>query len=227
MARKVVRNVARHDSRRLIVLLLLVALLALVLLLPSVFGRLSILTARAAAIIEQHAILGAIVFLGLSIVSAMLAFFSTAALVPVAVSAWGKLMTLALLWLGWLGGGALSYGIGRYLGRRAVVHFVEPKRLARYERMARRLAGLPQILLLQLALPSEVPGYVLGILRCRPRTYLLALAIAELPFAIGAVYLGESFLHGNVLLFVIVAVVGITVSAWAARLLRRRLERQG
>jgi uncharacterized membrane protein YdjX (TVP38/TMEM64 family) len=48
------------------------------------------------------------------------------------------------------------------------------------------------VLLWQLVLPSEIPGYVCGWLGVPRRTYLAAVAVAEIPYAIGAVLLGES-----------------------------------
>jgi hypothetical protein len=46
-------------------------------------------------------VLGAVVFVLLSAVSAMLAFFSSALLVPAAVFAWGNTLAVGLLWLGY------------------------------------------------------------------------------------------------------------------------------
>ena len=62
--------------------------------------------------------LGKLVFVLVSALSAMLAFFSSAVVVPVAVYAWGNATTLALLWGAWLLGGIGSYVVGRTLGRR-------------------------------------------------------------------------------------------------------------
>ncbi len=212
-----------HQTRRAVVLLLLVGVVALVVASHAVYDRLGALTATAANYVEHHSVAGMIVFVVLSTFSAMLAFFSTAVLVPVAVSAWGKIATLLMLWCGWLMGGALSFVIGRYLGRSVVTRFIPENRLRSYENEFRKIAGFPQILLLQLALPSEIPGYVLGTLRYDPKTYFGALAIAEFPFAFGAVYLGESFLRGSVLLLIALGVAGIALSWSAATILSRRL----
>lgn len=68
------------------------------------------------------------------------------------------------------------------------------------------------MLLFQLAVPSEIPGYVLGLARCRFRTFVLAMALGELPFAAGAVYLGESFLERNYLLLFAIGITGVAFS---------------
>jgi uncharacterized membrane protein YdjX (TVP38/TMEM64 family) len=72
-----------------------------------------------------------------------------------------------------------------------------------------------RVLLFQLAVPSEIPGYVLGLSGCRLRTFIAATALGELPFAIGAVYLGESFLQRNYFLLLAIGMAGVALS-WAA-----------
>jgi uncharacterized membrane protein YdjX (TVP38/TMEM64 family) len=79
------------------------------------------------------------------------------------------------------------------------------------------------IVLLQLAVPSEIPGYVLGSLRYRFPRYLLALALAELPFAIGAVVLSTGFLERQYWLMALVGAIGLGALAWAMRRLHREL----
>jgi uncharacterized membrane protein YdjX (TVP38/TMEM64 family) len=153
--------------------------------------------------------------------SAMLAFFSTAVLVPIAVTVWGKVVTVILLWTGWWIGGVASYLIGRLLGRPAVRRLVAEEKLKRFERYADRTLSLPRLLLLQTAIPSEIPGYVLGCLRFPPATYLLALAIVELPFATGAVYLGDRFLRRDYVVLAAVALAGLAVTFMAGWVIHR------
>lgn len=218
-------EVMNEHRQRALVVSLLVVLLAAVAAFHPLHDLLAGWSARAGTMIQGHAIAGPLVFILLSMLSAMLAFFSTALLIPITVTAWGKTMTLLLLWSGWFLGGAVSFAIGRFLGRPAVSHFIDAERLDRYEREIKQLVGFPQLLLLQLALPSEIPGYVTGMLGFRARRYFLALAIGELPFAAGAVFLGESFLHGNLATMILVGAAGIAVTWTAATVLYRRREK--
>jgi uncharacterized membrane protein YdjX (TVP38/TMEM64 family) len=149
------------------------------------------------SVIEQHTLLGVLTFVVLAAVSAMFAFVSVAVIVPAAVFAWGAPVSIGLLWLGWILGGAATYTIGRYFSRQAA-------RWPTAERVLRKLevhltADTPMwlITLLQLALPSELPGYVLGLVRYPIARYLIALAVAELPFTVATVYLGNSFVEGR------------------------------
>jgi len=74
------------------------------------------------------------------------------------------------------------------------------------------MVSFGHVLLFQLAVPSEIPGYVLGLAGCRFRTYAAAMALGELPFAIGAVYLGESFLQRNYVLLLAIGISGAALS---------------
>jgi uncharacterized membrane protein YdjX (TVP38/TMEM64 family) len=79
-----------------------------------------------------------------------------------------------------------------------------------------------QVLLFQLAVPSEIPGYVLGLAGCRFRPFVIGVALAELPYAAGAVYLGESFLRRDYLTLIGLGVAGVALSWLALRSLASR-----
>lgn len=178
-------------------------------------------------VVAAHPTAGMAAFVAISALSAMLAFFSSALVVPVGVLAWGETVTFALLWLGWLIGGVTSYVIGRYVGRRVAHWIAPPERLAYFEDRLSRHARFPVILLFQLALPSEIPGYVLGVLHYSFPTYVLALALAELPYAVGAVFIGESFLERRYLPLAVLGLAGVALSAVALRALYLRLDQRG
>jgi uncharacterized membrane protein YdjX (TVP38/TMEM64 family) len=91
------------------------------------------------------------------------------------------------------------------------------------ERHLRRDTPWPLVLLFQLAMPSEIPGYVLGLVKYGFLRYCLSLALAELPYAVLTVYLGASFLErrGGVVLGIGVILMSLSIAAFAV--LRRRL----
>lgn len=177
----------------------------------------------ASAIITSHPVAGKVVFFLASAVAAMAAFFSSAVVVPVAVYTWGRLTTLILLWVAWLAGGCASYAIGRTIGRNVVAWLASREHVNEWADRITARAGFLTVLLFQMALPSEVPGYVLGTVRYPFLRYFLALAIAELPFAIGAVYLGESFVRRDYVLLLAIGLAGIAFSTLAFRSLHRRV----
>lgn len=187
-----------------------------------VHSRLLALISAAEAIIRAHPVWGMAVFVLLAAVSAMLMFVSSAALIPVAVYAWGPVRCAVLLWVGWFLGGVLSYAVGRLLGRPIVLRLVRPATVARYEAYTHHGVAFVPILLLQLAVPSDTAGYIFGMVRCPLGLYLLALALAEVPYAVSAVYLGTSFLERRLVPLVALGLAGALLIFWALRTIRRR-----
>ncbi len=213
----------RAVDRRAAALMVFVGAAAIVLLAPSFHSRLLDAIDTVGVLMRHHPAAGMIGFVLLAGLSAMVAFVSSAVLIPIAVHVWGAPLCAALLWLGWFLGGVAAYTAGRYLGRPVVERILRPATIARYERWARSSRALAPVLLIQLAVPSDVAGYVFGIIGCRPLPFLLALALAEVPYAVGAVYLGVSFLERDLVVFLVLSTLGIGLGAWALALLRRRL----
>lgn len=178
-------------------------------------------------VIEGHPAWGTVAFVLLAAGSAMFAFFSSVVLVPIAVAQWGNLGTGAMLWLGWMLGGATAYTLGRFLGARVVRAFVSPEHVAYYQQRITRHAPFPVILLVQSALPSEIPGYLLGTARYPFAPYFLALAIAELPYAVGTVLLSSGFINRQYWLMIVIGALGLGLMAWAAGRLRKTLAAEG
>jgi len=178
---------------------------------------------RAEAVIGQYPTLGALTFLVFSAVSAMFAFLSTAVMVPVAVFTWGSTVTCALLWAGWIGGGIASYGLSRWLGRRLLDRLGARRLLHRLECWVRPDAPFGVVLILQMALPSELPGYMLGLVRYPLRKYCCALALAELPYAVATVFVGQGLIERRGGLILGVGLVVGVLSLVAVHVLRSRL----
>lgn len=209
---------------RAAVLVALVAALVALALSDTVHGAVLQVFEAAKVIMAVHPVAGQALFVALAAVSAMFAFFSSAVLVPAAVYAWGPVLTAALLWAGWTLGGLAAYGLAFWAGRRAL-HWIAPGRsFARYEARFRERATFGLVLLFQLALPSEIPGYVLGLVRYPLRRYLAALAIVEIPYAVGTMLLGQSFVSRNVGMLVSLGAVAVITVLVLAKALRRRLE---
>jgi uncharacterized membrane protein YdjX (TVP38/TMEM64 family) len=204
------------------VLAILLGVAMLFLLARPIHNQLLSWLGAAEPLIRENPKLGMLIFVLLAAVSALLAFFSSALLIPVAVYVWGPATCVVLLWGGWLVGGIVAYLVGRNLGRPVVRAVLGPGTLARYEGWVRSGAGFVPVFLLQLAIPSDVAGYLFGLVRCRVRVFLPALAAAEVPYAIGAVYLGVSFLERDVLPLVALGAAGAFMSVVAFRVLRAR-----
>lgn len=174
-------------------------------------------------IIKVHPVLGATLFVVFAAVSAMIAFVSVAVIVPVAIYTWGQGASILLLWLGWILGGVCAYGTARFLGRRVVHWLTAEAGLRRLESVVNSQTPLSLVLLLQLALPSEIPGYLLGLVRYPLPRYLMALALAELPYALATVVLGASFLERRSWLLLVIGLFLVAGSLFAFQALRGRL----
>ncbi len=208
-------------NRRVVALILFLLLATSLTLAPPIHHWLLSLFEQAESVIRQREGWGMAIFVLLAGLSAMLAFVSSAMLVPVALYVWGPVVCFLLLWTGWFLGGLAGYAIGRYLGRPVVHRLVRPGALARYEGWARSGKSLALILMIQLAVPSDLASYVFGLVRCRFAIFVAALAVAEIPYAAGAVYLGASFLERRIVPLVALGLAGVLLSIWALRRLHR------
>jgi uncharacterized membrane protein YdjX (TVP38/TMEM64 family) len=214
---------ARSWSRAVAVVLIC-ASVALLLSFDAVNDSLQRALSAAQPSIAAHPRLGAVAFVVFAALSAILAFFSSALLLPAAVYTWGTTITLVLLWLGWLLGGICTYALGRGLRQSREGGRGANSKIDFYLQRTPDEVTFALVLLLCLALPSEIPGYLCGYLGVRMRTYVPALAMAELPYAIGAVMLGQGVAQRNIGWLVAVGLVGATLSLLAWRALQKRLK---
>ncbi len=162
-----------------------------------------------------HKFLSQGLFVVLAAISAMLSPFSSAPLVPFAVVIWGQSLTIALLFLGWIIGGSLTYLLGDRIGYHILKDYVTINgSIAAYRQKLSPKTEFIIVLLFRLAMPAEIPGYVLGTIRYDFWKYLFATALAELPFAMLTVYAGEAFLEKDIFGFgAILVFISIILSA--------------
>ena len=185
--------------RKVIVLLILLISILIVFTSDSLFFELENFLEKASIFITKNPKLGMLVFILFAALSAMLAFFSSAILVPIGVYTWGPEICFFLLWSGWCLGGVIAYSIGYYAGREVITFFISEEQIQKFETQLNAKVRFIHILSIQALLPSEVPGYVLGALRFRLDYYFYALAIVEIPYALATILLGESFLQRDLI----------------------------
>lgn len=172
--------------------------------------------------IELHPIASVFIFLILAILSAVSVFFTSIITVPLAVFAWGELFTIILLMTGWFIGAMILYGIGKFLGRQIVEYFVSKAKVNKYGSLISREMQMFDIILIKLALPSEVPSFFLGIVQYPFLKYIAVVIISEVPFAVWAVYLSSTFVEDNRLLFVVMLIVGFILIGIVAQKYKKR-----
>jgi uncharacterized membrane protein YdjX (TVP38/TMEM64 family) len=213
----------RPAPRRLLLIVLLAGLVALAMFAEGVHGTILRVAGTIQGVAADHPVGAVVAVLLFTALSAMLAFVSSAVLAPFMASTWGTALAGLLLWTGWLVGGVLSYLIGRYLGRPVIARLASAGLLTRYEERISHHTPFALVLLFQLALPSELPGYLLGLMRYRFVKYLASLALGELPYAIATISLGAGVMERRVSLVVGVGAATVLLSVWTYHQLHRRL----
>ena len=118
--------VAFPVHRRVVALALVMVLAVLLMLAQPVHAWLLSWFDAADAVVRQQPAWGPVVFVVLAALSAMLAFVSSAVLVPAAIRVWGPEACFLLLWTGWFLGALAAYAVGRYAGRPLVERLVRP-----------------------------------------------------------------------------------------------------
>ncbi len=176
-------------------------------------------------VISRHPVIGAILFVAFAAVAALVAFVSAAIIVPVAVVTWGEPLTMLLLWIGWILGGVLAYSIGRLPGRAFAKWFAGNGLLQRLESFLATRTSFGMIVLVQLTLPSEILGYLVGMLRYPLRRYLLALALCELPYAVATVNIGAGLVERRSGPILIAGLGLIVLTLTALAILKARVSR--
>ena len=209
--------------RRVLLLTALIAVVIAVTTSDVLHGAFVDVLAVAEQLMRTYPRAGMGIFLLLSALSAMLSFFSSSALVPIGVYVWGPTRTMLMLWVGGVVGGSLGYWMARTLGRRIVKRLVPEAPFRRYETFFRTRAHWRTVLLFRIALQSELPSYVLGVLKYPFPRYLPMMVLGELPFVLFAVYLGETLLERNGLVFGTALVLGVGLTVLAFRALQREM----
>jgi len=210
--------------RRILLLVVFVLGLSLLGSSPAFQGGLAHLLAAVQADVSENPVRGGLLFVLAAALAAMLAFVSSSVLVPIAIYAWGQETAFVLLWIGWLVGGMASYAVGRYLGRPILRLMTSNWQVAHYERRISATAPLALVFLFQFTLPSEIPGYVLGLLKYSFWRYLLVLGLTELPYALALTFLGGALILGNMIRFALVALGVVALLAFALYVLDRQLK---
>ncbi|MEK7657583.1 MAG: VTT domain-containing protein [Patescibacteria group bacterium] len=163
--------------------------------------------------IEEHPLWGMAIFISLAAVSAMFSPFSSVPLVPAAIMVWGIALTSVFLLIGWLIGYVITYFIGYYAGYPVAKQFLPFDKIDYYKSRISKKSEFWFILLFRMAMPAEIPGYVLGIIRYDFWKYFFASLATELPFVIIVVYASEAFITRDILLFSGLALLGFMILA--------------
>ncbi len=168
-----------------------------------------------------------VIFVALAVLSVMLISFSSIWLVPIATTLWGNPLTFAILLVGWLLGSIFSYLIGKYAGYPIVRKIISEEKINNYSNvLARTRESFNLIILSRFVLPSEIPGYLLGIARYPFFKYLLATTISEIPYAFVTVYFIDAALRKDIIVLLIWGAIWIIAALFMVRMYRKIISNQ-
>lgn len=172
---------------------------------------------------EQHSVVGALVYVLAGAASVVVLPLSSLPLVPLAARLWGVWVAGALSAAGWWLGALLAFWIAR-LARPSLERFVSLSALDRLERSISPDVGFAAIVVLRIILPVDVTSFALGLLReLRFTIYATASLVGIVPFAFAWSYAGSRLERGDYLVFAALATVLVLVGVAGKRYwLRRR-----
>lgn len=175
---------------------------------------------------EEHEVTGGFIFFIISVMAVLISPFSSVPFAPSAVLAWGNWPTLALLLPAWLVGGIFAYLLGSYSREKVIRYFISFEKVEYYKKSISSRTQFWLVFLFRLAVPSEVAGYTLGIVRYEFKKYLLATFLAELPVALLVVYSSSVLLQGKVMAFGAVIIAAAAILYLAYFLFQKKIKGQ-
>lgn len=212
-------------SWRSLALVLLVTLLVFVASSAALKNRVDQAAAWSIQFATDDPVRGAAIFVVLGAISAMLAFASSAMLVPPATVVWGKFGTFLLLWGGWTLGAAAAWGIGRSLTP-LLFRLGYGRKLVKYQQRVSKGMGFWAVVAFCVVVPSELPGYLFGSAHYRFWKFIAAVSIAESLYAFGLVILGGSLLSFKPSYVLIACGVIVLAAVFVIPALRKRMGKE-
>ena len=166
--------------------------------------------------LSAHTALAIVVFVATSVVAVLLPMLTNLPLLPLAVLAWGPWWTALLLLLGWVGGAALSFWLGRHARDTILRHFASVQRHADIDRLIHPRHRIPSLVVLRMTFPVDVLSYALGLFS-RSTTLaeiVVSTVLGAAPFALLFAWFPTLPVSGQVVVFVASALVFAGYAAW-------------
>jgi uncharacterized membrane protein YdjX (TVP38/TMEM64 family) len=166
--------------------------------------------------LAAHTALAIVVFVATSVVAVLLPMLTNLPLLPLAVLAWGPWWTALLLLLGWVGGAALSFWLGRHARDTILRHFASVQRHADIDRLIHPRHRIASLVVLRMTFPVDVLSYALGMFS-RSTTLaenMVSTAIGGAPFALLFAWFPTLPASGQVAVFVASALVFAAYAWW-------------
>ena len=152
--------------------------------------------------IQENNIQSVLTFIIIEALAVMLSPLSSVPLAVIAVDIWGKSATVGYSLIGGLVGTTIAYLIGMHALYRLLKRLIPIKDIEHYSTLVSKKSSFWLIVLFVMAMPVEIPGYVLGIARYPYKKFFVAVALGYLPFYVLTVFAGQAFIEQNSGIFV-------------------------
>jgi uncharacterized membrane protein YdjX (TVP38/TMEM64 family) len=162
-------------------------------------------------VMAEHLVSGVVLYVGLTVLSIVVAPVNTFFLLPIAVTLWGSLAAAFLSIAGWTIGSVLVYEMTRRYGRPFVLRFVAEETINGISKHIPAQYLFLFVVLARMLLPVDILSYALGLVApLSLGAYTLATALGVTPFALLFAFALES--ASNVFL-VLVGALAVLCSA--------------
>lgn len=112
---------------------------------------------------EQAGLFGILSYIGIMILSIVIAPISTGFLLPIAANGWGPIAAAIYSIIGWTTGAMIAFFLAKKYGLQLVKNVKMVKKLRAVERAIPKRNMFLVVVLLRMALPVDLLSYVLGI----------------------------------------------------------------
>lgn len=186
--------------------ILVVSILAVLFIAASWFSR--SYEADLFALFGDNTLLSVLGYIGLTILTFVVAPLNALPLFPVTVTLWGALPALFVNLVAWSIGTLLTYALARRFGRPLVLRFVKTETIDRYEKKLSEQNKFVGLVMLHAIFPGDVLGYVLGLfIKISYPKFVLASFIGNIPIALTLVFASSVSLPFQVAIAVVVILV--------------------
>lgn len=169
----------------------------------------------------RRPVFGVLLFIVISALSSVLSPFSSLIILQPAIVAWGKALTLVYLIFGWAVGSILGYAIGFYALSGLFRKIFSFKKIDYYKEKISPETQFWMVVIFRLGAPTEITGYVLGIIHYYFKKYILATIISEIPFALISVYSSSALFGGRIISFLILIIMTATLIILTSLILKK------
>ncbi len=152
--------------------------------------------------IGDYGILGAFLYIWVTIIAIVFAPVTTMPLIPLAANIWGWFWAGVFSIIGWVVGSAIAFWLARNLGWPILKKFPAIKNLQKFESKIPQSNIFWSVVFLRIVMPVDILSYALGLFSNISFTgFILATTIGVIPFAFIYSFLGTLPIYFQIISF--------------------------